>query len=150
MNHASPCTCVFLKAFLNSLCLIFLIYIMWIMLVSTSFCFCSVAKSCPTLCYPMSFSMPGFPFTVFWSFLKLMSTVGSDGKEYACNAGDLVPSLCWKDPLEEGTATHSSTWLGNRMNRGVWQSLVHGITRVRHDLVTKQQQLYIYLCIFYI
>ena len=23
------------------------------------------------------------------------------------------------------------------MNRGVWQTTVHGITRVRHDLVTK-------------
>ena len=28
---------------------------------------------------------------------------GSDGKESACNAGDLG----WEDPLEEGMATHS-------------------------------------------
>ena len=32
---------------------------------------------------------------------------GSDGKESACNARDLVQSLGWKDPLEEGMATHS-------------------------------------------
>ena len=29
---------------------------------------------------------------------------GSEGKESACHAGDLG----WKDPLEKGTATHSS------------------------------------------
>ena len=32
---------------------------------------------------------------------------GSDGKESACNVGDLG-SLGWDDPLEEGMATHSS------------------------------------------
>ena len=30
---------------------------------------------------------------------------GSDGKESACNAGDLVQSLSWEDPLEKGMAT---------------------------------------------
>ena len=30
--------------------------------------------------------------------------LGSDGKEYACNMGDLG----WEDPLEECMATHSS------------------------------------------
>ena len=33
---------------------------------------------------------------------------GSDGKESACNAGDLVQSLGWEDPLEEDMATLSS------------------------------------------
>ena len=32
----------------------------------------------------------------------------SDGKESACNAGDLGSSLGWQDPLEKGMATHSS------------------------------------------
>ena len=32
----------------------------------------------------------------------------SDGKEFAWNVGDLVRSLGWEDPLEEGTATCSS------------------------------------------
>ena len=27
--------------------------------------------------------------------------------------------------------------LENTMDRGVWQATVHGVTRVRHDLVTK-------------
>ena len=30
------------------------------------------------------------------------------GKESTCNAGDLVQSLGWEDPLEKGKATHSS------------------------------------------
>ena len=36
---------------------------------------------------------------------------GSDSEESACNAGDIrdsVRSLGWEDPLEEGTAAHSS------------------------------------------
>ena len=33
---------------------------------------------------------------------------GSDGKESACNAGDLVRSLGQEDPLEKEVATHSS------------------------------------------
>ena len=33
---------------------------------------------------------------------------GSDGKESASNAGDLVWSLGWEDPPEKGMATHSS------------------------------------------
>jgi len=32
---------------------------------------------------------------------------GSHGKESACNAGDLVQSLGWEDPLEKGMTTHS-------------------------------------------
>ena len=39
--------------------------------------------------------------------------------------GDLVQSLGWEDPLEEGMATHSSV-LGWRipMDRGTWQGIV--------------------------
>ena len=33
---------------------------------------------------------------------------GTDGKESACDAGDLGQSLDWEDPLEKGMATHSS------------------------------------------
>ena len=29
--------------------------------------------------------------------------------------------------------------LGNPMDRGAWRATVHGVTRVRHDLATKQQ-----------
>ena len=30
--------------------------------------------------------------------------------------------------------------LGNPMDRGAWRATVHGVTRVRHDLATRQQQ----------
>jgi len=33
---------------------------------------------------------------------------GSDGKKFACNAGDPVQSLGQEDPLEKGMASHSS------------------------------------------
>ena len=32
----------------------------------------------------------------------------ADGKESACYTGDSLRSLGWKDPLEKGTATHTS------------------------------------------
>ena len=33
---------------------------------------------------------------------------GSDGKEFACSAGDLGSILVWDDPLEKEMATRSS------------------------------------------
>ena len=41
--------------------------------------------------------------TDIWGF-----PCGSDGRESACNAGDLGLIPGWEDPLEKGTATHSS------------------------------------------
>ena len=39
-----------------------------------------------------------------------------------------VPSLHWEDPLEEGTATHSSILAWRiPMDRGAWQATVHGV-----------------------
>ena len=53
---------------------------------------------------------------------------GSDGKEFACNAGDLGSTLSWEDSLEEGMATHSSilAWRIS-MDRGAWQATVLGV-----------------------
>ena len=46
---------------------------------------------------------------------------GSDGKESACNAGDLG----WEDPLEEGMATHSGILAWRiPIDRGAWQATV--------------------------
>ena len=36
-------------------------------------------------------------------------------------------SLGWEDPLEKGMTTHSC--LGNPMDRGTWQAIVHGVIR---------------------
>ena len=41
-------------------------------------------------------------------------------------------------PLEKEMATHSSV-LAWRI-RGAWQATVHGITRIRHNLVNKPPQ----------
>ena len=52
-----------------------------------------------------------------------------------------VQSLCWEDPLEKEMATHSSilAWeIPWTEEPGGLQSM--GSQRVRHDLVTKQQQ----------
>ena len=41
-----------------------------------------------------------------------------------------VRSLGWKDPLEEGMATHSSILAWRiPMDRGAWQATVHGVTK---------------------
>ena len=41
-----------------------------------------------------------------------------------------VQSLGWEDRLEEEMATHSSILnLGNPMDRGAWQAIVHGVAK---------------------
>ena len=53
-----------------------------------------------------------------------------------------VQSLGWEDPLEKEMANPLQySWLRNPMDRGVWQAIVYGVAkRVRHDLLTNQQQ----------
>ena len=41
---------------------------------------------------------------------------GSAGKESTCSPGDLSSIRGWEDPLEKGTATHSSSGLGYFMD----------------------------------
>ena len=45
----------------SSLKSFFSTYWLWAMSYVLYCCYCSVAKSCPTLCYPMDCSTPGFP-----------------------------------------------------------------------------------------
>ena len=40
-----------------------------------------------------------------------------------------VQSLGQEDPLEKGMATHSSSCLEHPMDRGAWQTAVHGIAK---------------------
>ena len=59
---------------------------------------------------------------------------GSNGKQSACNAGDLGLIPCGEDPLEEGMATHSSilAWRIPWTEESGWlQSM--GLQRVGHD-----------------
>ena len=59
---------------------------------------------------------------------------GSDGKESACNVGDLGSILGWEDSMEKGMATHSSilAWrISWTEESDVLQSL--GSQRIKHD-----------------
>ena len=49
-------------------------------------------------------------------------------KNPPANAGDVVRSLGWEDPLEDGMATHSSilAWR-NPTDRGAWQATVREV-----------------------
>ena len=54
---------------------------------------------------------------------------GSDGKESACNAGDLgsIPGL-GRFPGEGNGNPLQYSRLGNSMDRGTWWATVHGVT----------------------
>ena len=57
--------------------------------------------------------------------------------ETVCNQETWVWSLCREDPPEKEMATNSSiTCLENPMDRGGWQTTVHGVAKVRHNLAT--------------
>ena len=46
-----------------------------------------------------------------------------------------VRPLGWKDPMEEGMATHSSIFAWRiLMDRGAWWATVHGVTKSRTQL----------------
>ena len=65
---------------------------------------------------------------------------GSDSKESACNAGDMVWSMDQEDPLEKEMATHSSTlaWrIPWREEPGGLQSM--GLQRVGHNWAANTQ-----------
>ena len=70
---------------------------------------------------------------------------GSSCQESACNAGDVgsIPAS-GRFPGEGNSNTLQYSSLENLMDRGVWQTIVHGgCKRVRHYLATKQQQIFV-------
>ena len=55
---------------------------------------------------------------------------GSDGKESACNAGDLLSVPGWGRSPGEGNANPLQySCLENSMDRGAWWATVHGVTK---------------------
>ena len=73
-------------------------------------------------------TMLGFPCSSF-------------AKESACSAGNLglIPELGRSSGEGNGNPLQYSC-LENPMDRGVWQATVHGVRRVRHDIVTKERE----------
>ena len=68
---------------------------------------------------------------------------GSVVKNPLANAGDVgsTPGSRRSPGEGNGNLLHYS-WLENSMDRGAWQTTVHAKeSGVRHDLVTKQQQI---------
>ena len=55
---------------------------------------------------------------------------GSDGKTSACNAGNpgLIPGL-GRSPGEGNGSPLQCSCLGNLMDRGAWQAIVHGVSK---------------------
>ena len=62
----------------------------------------------------------------------------SVGKESACSAGDpgLIPGS-GRSPGEGNGNPLQYSCLENPMDKGAWQSTVHGVARVGHDIATK-------------
>ena len=62
-------------------------------------------------------------------------TCGSDGKEFACNAGDpgSIPGLGRSCGERNGNPLQYSC-LENPIDRGVWGATVHGVTKSRTRL----------------
>ena len=55
---------------------------------------------------------------------------GSDGKEYACNAGDLGLIPVWgRSPEEENGNSFQDSCLENPMYRGALWATVHGVAK---------------------
>ena len=57
---------------------------------------------------------------------------------------DLIPGS-GRSPGEGNCNLFQYSCLENPMDRGAWQATTHGVQRVKHDLVTKQQQQHVYL-----
>ena len=78
-------------------------------------------------------------FRYFLSYPEIMGfPSGQVGKESTCSAGDpgSIPGS-GRSPGEGNGNTLQYSCLGNRRDRGAWQATAHGVTRVRHNLVTK-------------
>ena len=68
--------------------------------------------------------------------INLMSFPGgSDGKESACNVGNLSSILGWGRSLGEGNGSpFQYICLENSMGRGAWWATVHGVSKTQTSL----------------
>ena len=86
-------------------------------------------------CVSSIFQNPGEKYILYYSHECFPP--GSDGKEPACNSGDLALIPGWgRTPGEENGNPLQYSCLENSMERGAWWATVHGITQSGHDWVT--------------
>ena len=66
-------------------------------------------------------------------------------KNPPANAGDVgsIPGL-GRSPGEGNGNLLQYSCLGNPMDRGTWCATLHGVTKVKRDLSSKQQQCFLY------
>ena len=91
------------------------------------------AQSCPTLSNPMDCSLPGSSaHEIFQARVLEWVSIA-----FSSNAGDPVsiPGL-GRSPGEGNGIPLQYSCLGNPINRGAWRATVHGVARVRHNLMT--------------
>ena len=79
-----------------------------------------------------------FQFPYLLDEIIMLLPGGSDGKEPACNMGDMgsTPGLGRSPGEENHNPLQYSCLEKNPMNRGAWQAKVHGATKSRHDWAT--------------
>ena len=71
-----------------------------------------------------------FLFLTYWLYKAWASLVAKMVKNLPAMLETWVGSLGREDPLEEGMATHSSILAWRiPMDRGAWQTIVHGIKK---------------------
>ena len=69
---------------------------------------------------------------------EFKSSLKKNGKASAYDAGDLGSLPGWgRSPGEGNSNPFQYPCLENPMDRGAWQAIVHGVTRVGHELATK-------------
>ena len=78
------------------------------------------------------------PSLLTWNYHNNFNWRIKLGEESACNAGDKgsIPRS-QRSPGEGNGNLLQYSCLGNPTYRGAWQTIVHGVTRVGHDLATK-------------
>ena len=110
---------------------------------------------------PISYWLITVAYNNSWYFIGQVSLLegfpgGSEIKhlpavqETIYNAGDAdsTPGL-GRFPREGNGNPLQYSCLGNPMDRGAWQAAVHGITRVRHNLVTKPLPSTLHIILFF-
>ena len=110
-----------------------------------------VAQSCPILCDPMDYCPPGSSVhgilqarILAWVAIPFLQGIfptqdllGSDGKESACNVGDLglIPES-GRIPGGGNDNPFQYSCLENPMDGGAWRATVHGVTKDMTEQIT--------------